>query len=469
MKPFMNEDFLLSTETAKTLFHTYAADAPIIDYHCHLSPQEIAEDKRYRSITEVWLGGDHYKWRQMRTNGVPESIVTGDVDDFEKFTAFAAMLPKAIGNPLYHWTHLELKRYFDIEDVLTEKTAADIYARANAIVTSDAFSARQLILKSNVEAICTTDDPVDDLKYHQQLAEDDSFSVKVLPTFRPDKAINIDKATFIPWVQTLATVVGQPLNTFNDLLSALNARIEYFHAHGCRLSDHALDTVDYRTLTQDSLANAADAFTKAMAGTPLTTEEMTNYKSVVINFLGKLYNQRDWVMQIHIGALRNNSRRRLASIGPDTGFDSINDTVFAEPLSQLMDDMDDKDELPKTILYVLNPRDNYVIGTMIGNFQGGGIPGKVQFGSGWWFCDQRDGMIEQMKSLANLGLLSRFVGMLTDSRSFLSYTRHEYFRRILCNLLGDWVENGEYPYDEEALGGIVRDICINNARAYFNL
>lgn len=469
MKSFMNENFLLSTETAKTLFHTYAADAPIIDYHCHLSPKEIANDKRYSSITEVWLGGDHYKWRQMRTNGIPESIVTGDADDYEKFAAFAAMVPKAIGNPLYHWTHLELKRYFDIDDVLNEKNASDIYKRTNAIVTSDAFSARQLILKSNVEAICTTDDPVDDLKYHIQLANDDSFSVKVLPTFRPDKAINIDKATFIPWIQTLGDVVGQPITTLDDLLTALDSRIEYFHSNGCRLSDHALDTVDYHTLTNDSLINAACSFNKAMLGKTLTTEEMTNYKSVVINFLGKLYNKRNWVMQIHIGALRNNSRRRLASIGPDTGFDSINDTVFAEALSQLMDDMDDKDELPKTILYTLNPRDNYVIGTMIGNFQGGGIASKIQFGSGWWFCDQKDGMIEQMKSLANLGLLSRFVGMLTDSRSFLSYTRHEYFRRILCDLLGKWVENGEYPYDEKALGSIVQDICINNARAYFNL
>jgi len=469
MKSFMNEDFLLNTETAKKLYHTYAADAPIIDYHCHLSPQEIAEDKRYGSITEVWLGGDHYKWRQMRTNGVPEAIVTGDADDFEKFSAFAQMVPKAIGNPLYHWTHLELKRYFGIDEVLTKKNAKAIYDQANTIVQSETFSARQLIINSNVEAICTTDDPVDDLRYHKQIAADSSFPVKVLPTFRPDKAININLSTFKPWIQVLGQVVGQKITSLDQLLKGLEDRIDYFHSQGCRLSDHALDTVDYSTLKEDSLANARLAFEKALAGIVLTVEEITTYKSLVINFLGKAYNQRQWVMQIHIGALRNNSRRQLANLGPDTGFDSINDTVFAEALSQLMDDMDDKDELPKTILYVLNPRDNYVIGTMIGNFQGGGIPGKVQFGSGWWFCDQRDGMIEQLKSLANLGLLSRFVGMLTDSRSFLSYTRHEYFRRILCNLLGDWVENGEYPYDEEALGGIVRDICINNARNYFNL
>ena len=469
MKSFMNEDFLLNTETAKKLYHTYAADAPIIDYHCHLSPQEIAEDKRYGSITEVWLGGDHYKWRQMRTNGVPEAIVTGDADDFEKFSAFAQMVPKAIGNPLYHWTHLELKRYFGIDEVLTKKNAKAIYDQANTIVQSETFSARQLIINSNVEAICTTDDPVDDLRYHKQIAADSSFPVKVLPTFRPDKAININLSTFKPWIQVLGQVVGQKITSLDQLLKGLEDRIDYFHSQGCRLSDHALDTVDYSTLKEDSLANARLAFEKALAGIVLSVEEITTYKSLVINFLGKAYNQRQWVMQIHIGALRNNSRRQLANLGPDTGFDSINDTVFAEALSQLMDDMDDKDELPKTILYVLNPRDNYVIGTMIGNFQGGGIPGKVQFGSGWWFCDQRDGMIEQLKSLANLGLLSRFVGMLTDSRSFLSYTRHEYFRRILCNLLGDWVENGEYPYDEEALGGIVRDICINNARNYFNL
>lgn len=469
MTPFMNEDFLLTNETAKKLFHTTAKDAPIIDYHCHLSPKEIAEDKRYRSITEVWLGGDHYKWRQMRTNGVPESLITGDADDYTKFLAFAAMVPKAIGNPLYHWTHLELKRYFNIDEVLSEDNAADIYERTNAIVQSEGFSARQLIKASNVEAICTTDDPIDDLKYHAQLAEDASFDVKVLPTFRPDKAINIDLPTFMPWLKTLSDITGAAITSLDDLLTALTARVDYFHDHGCRLSDHALDTVDYALLNETSLTEADKALTTVLAGGSLSQSELTNYKSVLINHLGKQYAKRQWVMQLHIGALRNNSRRMLDTLGPDTGFDSINDTVFAEALSALLDDLDSSDELPKTIIYVLNPRDNYVIGTLIGNFQGGGIAGKIQFGSGWWFCDQRDGMIQQMKSLANLGLLSRFVGMLTDSRSFLSYTRHEYFRRILCNLIGEWVESGEYPNDEAQLALIVEDICINNARAYFNL
>lgn len=467
MKPFMNEDFMLTTETAKTLYNQYGAPAPIIDYHCHLSAQEIAEDKRYESITEVWLGGDHYKWRQMRTNGIPEELITGDGDDLEKFKAFAKTVSTAIGNPLYHWTHLELKRYFAVEEVLTEANAEAIYERCNAVVRRGDFSARQLIAMSNVEVLCTTDDPVDDLKYHQQIAEDPTFEIKVLPTFRPDKAFHMDRRSFAPWLKSLEAYTDSVIRNLDDLLRAMESRMDYFHQRGCRLSDHALDTVDYVALREDSFEKADMAFRSVLSGQKISEQELTLYKSVLMNFLGKAYSQREWVMQLHIGALRNNNSRMFENLGPDTGFDSVNDTLFAAALSSLLDDMDRTDQLPKTILYVLNPRDNYVIGTMIGNFQSGGIPGKIQFGSGWWFCDQRDGMVEQMKALANLGLLSRFVGMLTDSRSFLSYTRHEYFRRILCNLIGEWVELGEFPNDEATLGRIVSDISYNNAKEYF--
>jgi len=472
MKAFLDNDFLLGNETAKTLYHTYAKHQPIIDYHCHLSPKEIAEDKRYKNLTEVWLGGDHYKWRVMRSNGISEDLVTGDRDDFDKFMAFAKTLPYAIGNPMYHWTHLELQRYFDIFETINESTAADIYERATRKLQEEGFSARGLIQRSNVEAICTTDDPCDSLEYHIQLAKDSTFETKVLPTFRPDKGININLPTFKAWITSLAEASGITINSLADLFTALEQRIDFFHSVGCRLSDHALDTVEYVSIVKDGVADtkkAADAFSKKMAGNPLSQEDVLVYKSAVLNFLGKQYAKRNWVMQLHIGALRNNSTRMLKQVGPDTGFDSIHDQLMARALSSLLDDLDVTNELPKTILYTLNPRDNYVIATMIGNFQGGAIPGKIQFGSGWWFCDQKDGMQDQMKSLANLGLLSRFVGMLTDSRSFLSYTRHEYFRRILCNLLGEWVENGEYPADIEFLGSVVEDICIRNARNYFQL
>jgi glucuronate isomerase len=473
MRTFLDDNFLLKNETAIKLYHDYAKDAPIYDYHCHLSAQEIAEDKRYDSITDVWLGGDHYKWRVMRSNGVPEELITGsDTDDYTKFLEFAKAVPYTIGNPMYHWTHLELKRYFGIDDCLSESNAKEIYEKTNEILKGADFSARGLIKSSKVEAICTTDDPIDSLEYHIQLAEDDTFETIVLPTFRPDKGINIHLETFKPWLASLAEVVGYPIDSLTTLLRALEQRIDFFHQVGCRLSDHALDVVQYQSQVVDGLLDysiAESVFNKAISDEALTESEITAYKSILMQFLGKQYAKREWVMQIHIGALRNNSKRMYNSIGADTGFDSINDTVFAEPLSNLLDDLDSTDELPKTILYVLNPRDNYVIGTMIGNFQGGGIPGKIQFGSGWWFCDQKEGMIDQMKSLSSLGLLSRFVGMLTDSRSFLSYTRHEYFRRILCNLIGEWVEDGEYPNDIEFLGQVVEDICINNARNYFKL
>lgn len=474
MKTFMDQDFLLKTETAKVLYHDIASKQPIYDYHCHLSPQEIAEDKSYKNLTQIWLGGDHYKWRVMRSNGVSESLITGDGEDYDKFLEFAKTLPYTIGNPMYHWTHLELKRYFGIEELLNEKTASKIWNKCNVMLNSGEFSARKLIEKSKVEVICTTDDPIDLLNFHKVIAEDDSFKTKVLPTFRPDKGINIDLETFIPWINKLEDIVCYKITSIDDLFCALEERIDYFHTCGCRLSDHALDTVDYKRLktndTKEGIkAKLTNILVSALNGNDLTKEDITYYKSALIQFLGKEYAKREWVMQIHIGALRNNSPRMYKNIGPDTGFDSINDTVFAQSLSELLGDLDQEDLLPKTILYVLNPRDNYVIGTMIGNFQGGGIRGKIQFGSGWWFCDQKEGMIDQMKTLSNLGLLSCFVGMLTDSRSFLSYTRHEYFRRILCNMIGEWVEDGEYPNDMDMLSNIVEDICINNARNYFKL
>lgn len=466
MKTFLDQDFLLTNKTAQTLYHDYAKDMPIFDYHCHLSAQEIAENKSYKNLTEIWLGGDHYKWRAMRSNGVSEDYITGNQADKDKFTKYAEMIPYTLGNPLYHWTHLELQRYFNVDKLLSPITADEIWATCNQKLATEAFTARSLITRSNVKAICTTDDPCDDLYHHEVIANDPSFDVKVLPTFRPDKGFNIDKKTFVPWINQLAQVVGYKIESAELVIQALLERMAYFHKKGCRLSDHALDVVQYRS-PNIGLANVT--FNKAINGERLTYEEVATFKGTVLNALGKGYASYGWAMQIHIGALRNNSKRMYETIGADTGFDSIHDETFAEDLSLFLDDLDTSDELPKTIIYVLNPRDNYVVATMIGNFQGGGIPGKIQFGSGWWFCDQKEGMIDQLKTLSNLGLLSRFVGMLTDSRSFLSYTRHEYFRRILCNLIGQWVEDGEYPNDIEFLGKVVEDISYNNAVSYFDI
>lgn len=474
MKKFLDEDFLLQSETAKTLYHDYAAHMPIIDYHCHLSPQEIAEDITYENITQVWLYGDHYKWRAMRSFGIDESYITGDQSDKDKFLAFAKMLEFAIGNPLYHWCHLELQRYFDIDELLCEASAESIWKEANKVITSGDFSARKLIKKSKVKMIATTDDPVDDLTYHKAIAEDKSFDTLVLPTFRPDKSVNLERITYIPWIKQLEEVSGGTITTIDTLLTVLSKRIDYFHEVGCRLSDHGMDTVDYagedlKNSEYSDVHTAAQlAMTKALNGEVVSKELQDIYKGVLLRFFGKEYAKRNWVMQLHIGALRNNNKRMYREIGADVGFDSIDDQLFASKLSAFMGDLDDNDELPKTILYTLNPTFNYVLGTMIGNFQGN-VKGKIQFGSGWWFNDQKDGMEEQMKALANLGLLSCFVGMLTDSRSFLSYTRHEYFRRILCNYVGNLVENGEYPNNLKFLGGIVEDISFNNSNEYFKL
>ncbi|GMA98729.1 glucuronate isomerase [Pelosinus sp. IPA-1] len=466
MKPFMDEDFLLTNKTAEKLYHDYAKDMPIFDYHCHLNPKEIKDNKRYRNITEIWLGGDHYKWRAMRSNGVDEKYITGAAPDKEKFIKWAETMPKCIGNPLYHWTHLELKRFFGINELLSPKTAEVIWEKCNEMLAKDEFTARELIKRSNVKVICTTDDPADSLEDHIALAKDKTFDVKVLPAFRPDKSFNIDKAGFVEWIERLSNVVGQDIQTFASLKEALKQRLDFFHEVGCRVSDHALDPIVFEEGTEEEITSILQ---KALKGEQLTESEIKKYKTEVMVYLGKQYTRLNWTMQIHIGTIRNNSKRMMRLLGPDTGFDAIADYTFAEALSKFLDKLDDTDELPKTILYCLNPRDNEILGTIIGCFQGGGIPGKIQVGSGWWFNDQKDGMTKQIISLSNLGLLSLFVGMLTDSRSFLSYTRHEYFRRILCNIIGEWVESGEAPNDFELLGTMVQNICFDNAKEYFGI
>ncbi|MGF7400555.1 glucuronate isomerase [Thermoanaerobacterium thermosaccharolyticum] len=466
MKKFMDEDFLLNNETAVKLFHDYASKSPIFDFHCHLNPKDIYEDIRFKNITEVWLYGDHYKWRLMRSNGVDERYITGDADDYSKFLEFAKTIPMAIGNPVYHWTHLELQRYFGINEPLNEKTAPVIWEKVNSMLNSSEFSVRNIIKKSNVKILCTTDDPTDSLEYHKLLKEDDSFDVRVLPAFRPDKGINIDKDDFKDWVKKLGEVCGKAIESYDDYLDALNSRLEFFDSYGCRLSDHALDFVAYEESTKEEVD---EIFKKALKGEKLSQIEVDKYKTSVLQFLGKRYKELGWAMQLHIAALRNTNTRMFKKLGPDTGYDSINDVNIAYPLSKLLDSLESTGSLPKVILYTLNPKDNYVLAALMGSFQGEGIPGKMQFGSAWWFNDNIDGMTEQMKTLANVGLLSKFVGMVTDSRSFLSYPRHEYFRRILCNLIGEWVEKGEVPDDIDLLGKIVQDISFNNAVNYFGV
>ena len=448
----INDTFMLKNEPAKKLYDM-VKDLPIIDYHCHLSPKMIAENYKFRNAYDLFLGGDHYKWRQMRTNGVDEEYITGGADEYEKFRAFSRTLPMLIGNPIYHWTHLELKRYFGIDEPLTEKNAKEVWDKCNACLARDDYRAKELILRSNVEVICTTDDPADTLEYHAQLKD---FSVKVLPTFRPDKVVEIAKDTFIPYIESIG------VKSYGELVKWIKERISYFDSFGCRLSDHGLEYVPFAE------GDPAVAFDKRMAGEELTAYEMDSFKTAIIKACAEEYNRLGWAMQVHIGALRNNNRRMFEKLGPDTGFDSINDLCVAENLSALLNSLEYENALPKTILYTLNPKDNYVLGTMIGNFQKAPTAGRIQFGSGWWFNDQRDGMEAQMQALANLGMISRFVGMLTDSRSFVSYPRHEYFRRILCNLIGKWVDEGEYPADYEMLGKIVRGIAYENAKNYFN-
>jgi len=464
-KSFMDENFLLHTETAQKLYHEHAAKMPIFDYHCHINPKDIAEDRRFNTITEIWLAGDHYKWRGMRTNGVDERFCTGDASDWEKFEKWAETVPNTLRNPLFHWTHLELKKFFGINEVLSPKNAREIYDACNAKLQTPEYSCRGIIRMANVHTICTTDDPVDSLEYHRQI-KDSGFEVAVLPAWRPDKAMAVEQPiTYNQYINQLASVAGMEINTFNDLITALNSRHQFFHENGCRLSDHGLDTAFADDYTKDEI----DAlFVKVRVGYRLTTREILKFKSCMLYEFGVMDHSRGWSQQFHIGALRNNNTRLFNQVGPDTGFDSIGDKPVAEALSKLLNRLDMEDKLCKTVLYNLNPADNELYATMIGNFQDGSVPGKMQYGSGWWFLDQKDGMEKQINTLSNLGLLSRFVGMLTDSRSFLSYTRHEYFRRTLCNILGNDVENGEIPNDMELLGQMVENISFNNAKNYFN-
>ncbi|TYP69588.1 glucuronate isomerase [Paenibacillus methanolicus] len=466
MKPFLDDQFLLTNAVAEQLYHEHAAKLPIIDYHCHLDPKEIYENKQFANLTAIWLYGDHYKWRALRANGVPEQLVTGGegVSDYDRFLAWAKTVPATLGNPLYHWSHLELARYFGITELINEKNAPAIWEQANAKLATDAFRVRDLIAANKVEVICTTDDPADTLEYHIGIREIEGFDCRVLPSFRPDKALEIRRATFLPWLDKLAAVHGAPIGDYDGLLAALEGRARFFDEQGCRVSDHALDYVPYAETTK---AEAAAIFARAAAGESVTLEEEKKYKTFTLLFLGNLYRELGWAMQLHIHAARNGSSRMFAKLGPDTGFDSVNEGEVAYPLSRLLDRLDSEGGLPRTILYSLNPNDYDVLGTLMGSFQGDGIPGKIQLGAAWWFNDTKDGMLAQMNALANYGLLSRFVGMLTDSRSFLSYTRHEYFRRILCNMLGEWVARGEAPHDMELLGGMVEDICYGNAKRYF--
>ena len=464
MKKFMGEDFLLTTDTAKTLFDA-CRNEPIFDWHCHLSPKEIYENKEPGDIAELWLAGDHYKWRAMRSYGIDERLITGNASPYEKFRAWSTVMPHLIGNPLYHWTHLELQRYFDIYEPLSEKTCEDIWSRANAKIKSGGFTPRELIERSNVRCVCTTDDAADSLEYHK-LIKADGFKVKVLPAFRPDKALAVEAPGFLTWLKSLEAVANVKITTFTALAEALKARIAFFSEMGCRACDHGLTYIPYKRADEDEL-NAI--FAKAVKGETLTICETEKYKTELLILLGREYHRLGWGMEIHFGAMRNNNTAQFNKLGPDTGYDSVCDREAAENLSRLLDALEITGELPRVILFTLNPKDNYMLGSMLGNFQGTDAKSKIQFGSAWWFNDNYDGMREQMKALGNLGVLTKFVGMVTDSRSFLSYPRHEYFRRILCELIGDMAEQGKYPADMEFLSQAVRDISFGNAAEYFGL
>ncbi len=464
MKQFMDKDFLLSTETAKTLYHEYAEKMPILDYHCHIDPREIAENRRFDNITQVWLGGDHYKWRQMRSNGIEERYITGNASDREKFQKWAETLPKLIGNPLYHWSHLELRRYFGYTGYLNGDTAEEVWNLCNAKLQEDSMTVRNIIKQSHVTLICTTDDPVDTLEWHRKIAADDSFDVQVLPAWRPDKAVNIEKPEFPAYIEKLSAASGVKVECWQTLKEAIRVRMDYFGANGCCVSDHGIEYVMYAPAGDDEI----DAILrKALAGAPTTREEQARYKTAMLLFLAREYNKRDWVMQLHYGCKRDNNAYMYRQLGPDTGFDCINDYAPSAQTADFLNALSATNEIPKTILYSLNPNDNAAIDTIIGCFQGAGTNGRLQHGSAWWFNDHKTGMTEQMTSLADLGCFGNFIGMLTDSRSFLSYTRHEYFRRILCDLIGGWVENGEYPADMKSLKEIVEGISYNNAVKYF--
>ena len=464
MKAFMDRDFLLNSKTARMLFHEHADKMPILDYHCHINPEEIAKDRKFENITQVWLGGDHYKWRQMRSNGVEEKYITGDASDREKFQKWAETLEKAIGNPLYHWSHLELKKYFGYEGHLCGRTAEEVWNLCNAKLQEDRMSVRNLIRQSNVTLLCTTDDPADSLEWHKVIADDPEFEVQVLPAWRPDKAMNIEKPDYIEYLEKLGKAAELEIRTFADLKAALKRRMEFFDSYGCRASDHGLEYVMYVPASDETVEAL---FAKRLKGEELTKEEVLVFKTAFMIFVGREYHRLGWAMQLHYGCKRDNNTFRYGQLGPDTGYDCIDNYTPSAQLADFLNALNATDELPKTIIYSLNPNDNAVIGTILGCFQDAGVAGKVQQGSAWWFNDHKTGMIEQMTSLANLGLLGNFIGMLTDSRSFLSYTRHEYFRRILCELIGGWVENGEYPADMEVLGRMVEDISYRNAARYF--
>lgn len=463
---FMNDNFLLSNETAIKLYHNYAKKCPIIDYHCHINPKEIALDKKFENITEIWLGGDHYKWRIIRSNGVPENEVTGDASDRVKFQRFAEALPRAIGNPMYHWTHLELKRYFGFDKPLSAETADEAWEICNARLKEDGMSAKNIIKNSNVVMIGTTDDPIDSLEWHKKIAQDGDCAAAVLPSFRPDKAVNIEKAGFKEYIKQLAEVSGIDIKTAEDVKKALTLRLDYFCENGCKVTDHGLDYMCFSPAESDEVEAV---FVRAMNGESVSLADADKYRTAVLLHLGREYAKRNIVMQIHYNVQRNTNTAKFNSIGADTGFDCIATNECGRAVTGFLNALEVEGLLPKTILYSLNPNDNELLGTVIGCFQGPEARGKIQHGSAWWFNDTKSGMEAQLKSLANLSILGNFVGMLTDSRSFLSYTRHEYFRRILCNLIGTWVENGEYPNDENMLGTLVEDICYNNAKEYFGL
>ncbi len=466
MKKFLDSDFLLNTDTAYKLYHDYASSMPIIDYHCHVSPQEIFEDRQFENLYQVWLSGDHYKWRIMRSNGVEERYITGDAPDREKFQKFAEALPKAIGNPMYHWCHLELKNYFGYSGVLNGDTAEEVWQIANEKLKDPSMSVRGIIKKSNVAFIGTTDDPIDSLEWHMKIKEDNTFKTIVAPSFRPDKALNIEKDGWKDYINKLLEVAGVKIKSLADLKTALANRIDFFNRCGCKASDHGLDYMIYRPATEEEIEQI---MAKAMAGEKVTQYEAESFKTNLLVFCAEKYKEYGWVMQLHYNCLRNPNSKMFALLGADTGFDCIGPKESSNALSGLLDRLYKEDTLPKTIIYSLDAGDNAFIDTLMGAFQGPEIAGKIQHGSAWWFNDNKQGMQDQLISLANLGLLGNFVGMLTDSRSFLSYTRHEYFRRILCNLIGEWVEKGEYPNDTNLLENIVKDICSNNAKRYFKL
>jgi glucuronate isomerase len=464
---FMHEDFLLETERAKDLYHSFAASPPIIDYHCHLSPKDIAENRRFATMTEIWLAGDHYKWRAMRTCGVDERFITGNATDWEKFQAWSETVPKTLRNPLHHWTHLELWKPFGITDrLLGPSTAKSIWAECNAMLATPGFTTRGLQARMNVEVVCTTDDPADSLEFHSRIASDNGFKVRVYPAFRPDKAMTVDDpAAYVAYLKRLGEAAGTDIRSYAGLCDALARRHSFFHSKGCRVSDHGLETVSAEEYTTTEIESA---FARLLRADRLTPADELKFKSALLHDLAVMDCEKGWVQQYHLGALRDNNTRLRRSLGPDTGFDSIGDWEQGKALAKFLNRLDERNELARTILYNLNPRDNELFASMAGNFQDGSVPGKIQYGAAWWFLDQRDGMTRQLEALSSMGMLSQFVGMITDSRSFLSYPRHEYFRRLLCNILGGEMTRGLIPDDREAVGAMVRAICYENAKKYFN-